>query len=131
MAKTKASVRQVKTNLLHNIPGKDSEGVENNRRATVTQEEIGQRAYALYEARGREDGHALEDWLQAEQELLEERKGKPQFSHSLGEKDLDDVIAAVEAVKVAIQQRQEPKKRRAAAANASPMDAPGSVKNSV
>jgi Protein of unknown function (DUF2934) len=29
-----------------------------------------ERAYALYEERGRVDGHALEDWLEAEQQLL-------------------------------------------------------------
>lgn len=28
------------------------------------------RAYSLYEARGRQDGHALDDWLQAEQQVL-------------------------------------------------------------
>jgi hypothetical protein len=27
------------------------------------------RAYQLYEARGREDGHELEDWLRAEEEF--------------------------------------------------------------
>ena len=30
------------------------------------EEQIRSRAYELYEARGREDGHDLEDWLQAE-----------------------------------------------------------------
>ena len=30
---------------------------------------IAQRAYQRYEARGREDGHDMEDWLSAEQEL--------------------------------------------------------------
>jgi len=30
---------------------------------------IRERAYALYEARGREDGHDLEDWLRAEEEI--------------------------------------------------------------
>lgn len=35
------------------------------------EEEIRQRAYALYEARGRGDGHDLEDWLQAETETTE------------------------------------------------------------
>jgi hypothetical protein len=29
--------------------------------------QIRERAYALYEARGREDGHDLEDWLRAEE----------------------------------------------------------------
>ena len=30
---------------------------------------VAQRAYERYEERGREDGHDLEDWLSAEQEL--------------------------------------------------------------
>jgi Protein of unknown function (DUF2934) len=33
------------------------------------EERIRRRAYELYEARGREDGRALEDWLQAEAEI--------------------------------------------------------------
>jgi len=33
-------------------------------------EVIRARAYQLYELRGREDGHAEEDWLQAEIEVL-------------------------------------------------------------
>jgi hypothetical protein len=32
-------------------------------------EQIRRRAYELYEARGREDGHELEDWLRAEAEI--------------------------------------------------------------
>lgn len=32
--------------------------------------QIEQRAFQLFEARGRQNGHALEDWLQAEAELL-------------------------------------------------------------
>ena len=31
---------------------------------------ISERAYALYEKHGREDGHALENWLEAEQQVL-------------------------------------------------------------
>jgi hypothetical protein len=31
-----------------------------------------ERAYALYEERGREDDRALEDWLEAEQQVLHE-----------------------------------------------------------
>jgi len=34
---------------------------------------IAERAYRLYMDRGAEDGHALEDWLRAEQEVLGER----------------------------------------------------------
>jgi hypothetical protein len=31
---------------------------------------ISERAYALYEEHGRADGHALEHWLEAEQQVL-------------------------------------------------------------
>lgn len=33
------------------------------------EEEIRRRAYTLYEQRGREDGHDVDDWLRAEAEL--------------------------------------------------------------
>lgn len=33
------------------------------------EEEIAMRAYELYEQRGGEDGHAWDDWFQAEREL--------------------------------------------------------------
>jgi len=36
---------------------------------TIVLEQIAQRAYELYEARGREDGHDLDDWLRAEAEI--------------------------------------------------------------
>ncbi len=35
------------------------------------EENIRCRAYELYEQRGREDGHAVDDWLRAEAELRE------------------------------------------------------------
>jgi hypothetical protein len=47
--------------------------------ATVTSEpqeledRIRARAYELYEARGRDNGHALEDWLRAEEEVTERK----------------------------------------------------------
>ena len=34
------------------------------------EEQIRRRAYELYEARNRQDGHGLEDWLRAENEVL-------------------------------------------------------------
>jgi hypothetical protein len=34
-----------------------------------TQEEIARRAYEIYLARGSEEGHDVDDWIQAEQEL--------------------------------------------------------------
>ena len=40
-----------------------------NLSATTTDRDIPCRAYELYEKRGREHGHDLDDWLQAEREL--------------------------------------------------------------
>jgi len=44
--------------------------------ATSAEEEIRLRAYQLYEERGKIEGHALDDWLQAEEEILG-RRGQP------------------------------------------------------
>lgn len=44
----------------------NSEGIPDR---AVSEQTIRERAYALYEQRGSEDGHAEEDWLQAESEL--------------------------------------------------------------
>ena len=41
---------------------------------TMLEEQIRRRAYELYEARGREDGHDLDDWLQAEADFLGTKK---------------------------------------------------------
>ena len=38
------------------------------------QDQIRVRAYQLYEDRGRDDGHDLDDWLQAEAELSQVQK---------------------------------------------------------
>jgi hypothetical protein len=40
------------------------------------EEQIRQRAYVLYEGRGRAEGNALDDWLQAEKEVLALREAK-------------------------------------------------------
>jgi hypothetical protein len=37
------------------------------------QEQVRSRAFELYELRGRDDGHDLDDWLQAESELAQQR----------------------------------------------------------
>jgi uncharacterized protein len=39
------------------------------RRAIARQERVRRRAYEIYEQRGRENGHELDDWLQAESEI--------------------------------------------------------------
>ena len=44
-------------------------GRNTGRRLYPTHDEIAQLAYSLYESRGRQEGHEVEDWLRAEQEL--------------------------------------------------------------
>ena len=38
------------------------------------EDQIRRRAYELYQARGFEDGHDLDDWLQAEAEIIGTRR---------------------------------------------------------
>ena len=54
---------------LQRVPSTDER--QANRSPLITEDAIAQRAYALYLAQGCEDGHDVEDWLQAERELLE------------------------------------------------------------
>jgi hypothetical protein len=42
-----------------------------NRSVNVTEDDIARRAHELYLARDCEDGHDVDDWLQAERELQE------------------------------------------------------------
>jgi hypothetical protein len=51
--------------IVQNSPEKISEALR---------ERIEQRAYELYEARGSEPGHELEDWTKAESEILQRTK---------------------------------------------------------
>jgi hypothetical protein len=51
---------------------KQNEKIENRDEITtrvITHEDIARRSYTIYENRNREDGHDLDDWLQAEREL--------------------------------------------------------------
>ncbi len=41
----------------------------------LTEEYIRWRAYQIYEQRGRQNGHDMEDWLQAETEILGKKPG--------------------------------------------------------
>jgi hypothetical protein len=52
-------------------PSPTAEGPES---PDIVQEQIRQRAYELYEQRGREDGHDLDDWLAAESEVTRRTK---------------------------------------------------------
>jgi hypothetical protein len=51
--------------------------------AVLSQDKIRERAYELYESRGREPGQAEQDWLRAEQEILI-RSGSPTISAATG-----------------------------------------------
>jgi hypothetical protein len=51
-----------------NVSPKNQQGKNGQHRA-LTEEEIRQRAYEIYLARGGEPGHELDDWLQAQGEL--------------------------------------------------------------
>ena len=65
MARTSNISRKPSGNARHEPVGQQN--VVSQRRPT--DEEIARRAYEIYLARGREDGHDVEDWIQAEQEL--------------------------------------------------------------
>ena len=43
------------------------------RSTSELQEQIRRRAYELYDQRGRDDGHELDDWLQSESELAQQK----------------------------------------------------------
>jgi hypothetical protein len=65
MAITKTT--KTKTRGVRKAAGRPQESLA--KPVTVAQSLIAGRAYALYLDRGREDGHDLDDWLQAEREL--------------------------------------------------------------
>jgi len=48
--------------------------------ADTLEEQIRQRAWVLYEARGRQGGHGVEDWLEAEAEIRAARHRAPAAS---------------------------------------------------
>ena len=56
----------------HTGPGseKASPAEQAAQRAEAYQGRIAQRAYELYEQRGRQEGRALEDWMNAERQLV-------------------------------------------------------------
>jgi len=56
------------------INGQRSEPASGNTGVKTLQERIQLRAYELFEARGREHGHDLDDWLRAEAEILGSKK---------------------------------------------------------
>ena len=55
--------------IMARVTGEEWTGRYTGDRRYPTKDEVAQRAYRLYEARGRVDGHDIEDWLLAEKEL--------------------------------------------------------------
>ena len=56
--------------LASDITGEKKIGKYTGGRTSPAHDEIAQLALSLYEARGRQGGHEVEDWLRAEQELV-------------------------------------------------------------
>ena len=67
MAKTKLRLKVISNETQ---PSKN----ENSPQSPITEDTIAQRAYALYLARGGQEGHDVEDWLQAEREIVSRRQ---------------------------------------------------------
>lgn len=60
----------------------DQDNARNEGRTQVELDaEIRRRAYKLYEERGRTDGHASEDWVQAEAEVRGPERGAAAQPH--------------------------------------------------
>ena len=47
----------------------------------MAERKLRSRAQELYESRGQTEGHALEDWFQAEAELLKDNRLAPLYRH--------------------------------------------------
>ena len=50
---------------------------KNTKTQVPTHDEIAARAQAIYEREGRQQGRAMQNWLQAEAQLIAERKADP------------------------------------------------------
>jgi hypothetical protein len=55
--------------LAADITGERGMAMYTGRRTSPTHDEIARLAFSFYESRGRQNGHHVEDWLRAEQEL--------------------------------------------------------------
>ena len=54
-------------------PSKKSPATVTSDQQELEHQMICERAHELYEARGREDGHELDDWFRAEEEITEKK----------------------------------------------------------
>ena len=64
MSKAQRKTKSIKLVIPEDQP---SVAAENHR--AITKDDVAQRAYELFLARGRVDGHDVEDWLEAERQL--------------------------------------------------------------
>src|SRR5438552_10113955 len=63
-------MKKVADIVIADVTGEGTMGKYTGSRLYPTNDEIAQLAFSLYESRGRQDGHHIEDWLRAEQELV-------------------------------------------------------------
>ncbi len=56
------------------VDAKSATGGAMMRESVPSQDRIRERAYQLYEGRGREPGQDKQDWLRAEQEILQRKR---------------------------------------------------------
>ena len=57
------------SDILSALSGERLLGKDTGTRERPTRDEVARLAYHFYEARGRQNGHAVDDWLSAEREL--------------------------------------------------------------
>ena len=67
MSKAQRKTKSIKLVIPEDQP---SVAAENHR--AITKDDVAQRAYELFLARGRVDGHDVEDWLEAQRQLVAE-----------------------------------------------------------
>jgi hypothetical protein len=63
-------VKEVADIIAADTTGEWGMGMYTGGRLAPTHDEIARLAFSLYESRGRQNGHDIEDWLRAEQELV-------------------------------------------------------------
>jgi len=69
MSKPQRRTKNIKLATQEHQP---SVAAENHR--AITKDDVARRAYELFLARGRVDGHDVEDWLEAERQLAARRR---------------------------------------------------------
>jgi hypothetical protein len=62
-------MKKVDDIVIADVTGEGTMGKYTGSRLYPPHDEIAQLAFSLYESRGRQHGHHVEDWLRAEQEL--------------------------------------------------------------